>query len=286
MHDLPPSKQGAVPDAATIMERAGGENFPVAPWWLPIAERSHLYAIYGFARLTDELGDAAPGDRLVALDWLEEELDRAIAGEADHPLMRELAGTIAACDLPRAPFLRLIDANRTDQRVQSYERWSDLLDYCALSANPIGELVLRVFDLATPERIGQSDAVCTALQVIEHCQDIREDLQRGRVYLPLEDLAAYDCTLYDIEASTTSPGLRGVLRLESTRASQLLDEGWPLLRSLRGWPRLAIAGYIGGGRAALSALARADFEVLATAPRPSRRRRTGSMLRALLGSPG
>jgi squalene synthase HpnC len=273
-----------MPDAAAVMARAGGENFPVAPWWLPMPEREHLLWIYGFARLTDELGDAAPGDRLAALDWLESELDRAYAGASEHPLLSRLATSIAECELPRDPFVRLIDANRSDQRVQSYERWSDLLDYCALSANPVGELVLHVFDAATPERIGQSNAVCTALQVIEHCQDIREDLWRGRVYLPLEDLARYDCSLEDIEAACASERLRAVLRLEGTRASALLDEGRPLVRSLRGWARLAVAGYVGGGRAALSALARADFEVLALKPRPSRRRVVGSILRALDGT--
>jgi squalene synthase HpnC len=284
MHETPaPSGEPALPDATAIMGRIGGENFPVAPWWLAIPERAHLAAIYGFARLTDELGDSAPGDRLAALDWLERELDRAIAGEAEHPLMRELASTIAACELPREPFIRLIEANRSDQLVQSYERWSDLVDYCSLSANPVGELVLRIFDVATPERISQSNAVCTALQVIEHCQDIREDLEHGRVYLPLEDLARYDCTLDDIEAPRLSEGLREVLRLEATRAAQLLDEGVPLVRSLSGWPRIAIAGYVGGGRAALSALSLANFEVLAESPRPSRRRLCGSILRALLG---
>jgi phytoene/squalene synthetase len=183
--------------------------------------------------------------------------------------------------LPREPFVRLIDANRSDQRVKSYERWSDLLDYCALSANPVGELVLHVFGVATPERIELSDAVCSALQVIEHCQDVREDLGRGRVYLPLEDLARFDCSLVDLEARGVSDGLRNVLRLEATRASALLDEGGALVGSLRGWARVAVAGYVGGGRAALSALARAEFEVLALAPRPSPRRRVGSILRTL-----
>jgi squalene synthase HpnC len=272
------------PDAATAMARIGGENFPVAPCWLPLRAREHLQAIYGFARLTDELGDEAPGERLAALDWLEDELDRAFADTAEHPLMRRLAGTIAACELPREPFVRLIDANRSDQHVHSYERWNDLLAYCALSANPVGELVLHVFDVATPERIEQSDAVCTALQVIEHCQDVREDLGRGRVYLPLEDLARFGCSLGDLEAVGVSDGLREVLRLEATRASTLLDEGEPLVGSLRGWARIAVAGYLGGGRAALSALARAHFEVLALTPRPSSRRRIGSILRTLSGA--
>jgi squalene synthase HpnC len=281
-----PELPNAAPDAATVMARIGGENFPVAPCWLPMRAREHLLAIYGFARLTDELGDEAPGERLVALDWLEDELDRAFAGNAEHPLMRRLGTTIAACELPRAPFVRLIDANRSDQQVQSYERWNDLLAYCALSANPVGELVLHVFDAATPERIEQSDAVCTALQVIEHCQDVREDLGRGRVYLPLEDLARFGCALTDLEARGVSDGLREVLRLEATRASALLDEGGPLVGSLRGWARIAVAGYVGGGRAALSALARAHFEVLALTPRPSPRRRIGSILRTLNGAVG
>jgi squalene synthase HpnC len=272
------------PDPVAIMARIGGENFPVAPCWLPLRAREHLQAIYGFARLTDELGDEAPGERLAALDWLEDELDRAFAGDAEHPLMRRLAATVAACELPREPFVRLIDANRSDQRVSSYKHWSDLLDYCALSANPVGELVLHVFDVATPERIEQSDAVCSALQVIEHCQDVREDLERGRVYLPLEDLARFGCSLTDLEAPEVSGGLRDVLRLEATRASALLDEGGPLVGSLHGWARIAVAGYVGGGRAALSALARAQFEVLALTPQPSPRRRAGSILRTLNGA--
>jgi squalene synthase HpnC len=281
-----PELPNAAPDAAAVMARIGGENFPVAPCWLPLRAREHLLAIYGFARLTDELGDEAPGERLVALDWLEEELDRAFSNNAEDPLMRKLATTIAACQLPREPFVRLIDANRSDQRVHSYERWNDLLAYCELSANPVGELVLHVFEAATPERIEQSNAVCTALQVIEHCQDIREDLGRGRVYLPLEDLALYGCSLADLEAPGVSDGLREVVRLEATRASVLLDEGRPLVASLRGWARVAVAGYVGGGRAALSALARAQFEVLASAPRPSPRRRIGSILRTLSGAVG
>jgi squalene synthase HpnC len=276
-----PETPAQTPDPVAIMARIGGENFPVAPCWLPLRPREHLQAIYGFARLTDELGDEAPGERLAALDWLEDDLDRAFAGDAEHLLMRRLATTIAACGLPREPFVRLIDANRSDQRVKSYERWSDLLDYCALSANPVGELVLHVFGVATPERIELSDAVCSALQVIEHCQDVREDLGRGRVYLPLEDLARFDCSLVDLEARGVSDGLRNVLRLEATRASALLDEGGALVGSLHGWARVAVAGYVGGGRAALSALARAEFEVLALTPRPSPRRRVGSILRTL-----
>jgi len=275
--------RSAVPDADAVMARAGGENFPVAPRWLPVPHRAHLLAIYGFARLTDELGDSAPGDRLAALDWLELELEAAYSGTPEHELMRELAKTIAACDLPPEPFLRLIEANRSDQVVRSYERWRDLMDYCALSANPVGELVLRVFGLASAERIRQSDAVCSALQVVEHCQDIRE-------------ISRADASTYPRRPGPPSlqpRGHRGAERFAraARRARARVHAGVgparrgpPLIASLRGWPRVAVAGYVGGGRAALSALARANFEVLALTPLPSTRRVIGSILRALAGA--
>jgi squalene synthase HpnC len=269
-----------------IMDRAATENFPVASRLLPPSLRTHLLAIYGFARLVDELGDEVPGDRLAALDWLSAELDRAFAGTASHPLLRALEPTISACELPREPFDRLIEANRVDQRVQSYETWEELLGYCHLSADPVGELVLYVFGAATPERIARSNAVCTALQLTEHWQDIREDLARARVYVPLEDLAQYGCTIDDLAAAAVGEQLRRVLALEAARTAELLREGDALAASLRGWKRLAIAGYAGGGRAALEALALAGYEVLAQAPRPTRRRRIGAIVRVLVRAAG
>jgi squalene synthase HpnC len=283
--EAPPQNVDAVADPATIMARATGENFPVAAPWLPQPARDRLRSIYGFARLVDELGDAAPGDRLAALDWLEAELDRAFAGQPSHPLMRPLAVTIAECELGREPFARLIEANRRDQQTFYYDSFEDLLGYCDLSANPVGELVLEVFGLATKERVALSNAVCSALQLIEHWQDVREDLALGRVYVPLADLARFGCSLDELRAPRVGERLRRVLVLEATRTSALLEEGRTLVGTLRGWPRLAVAGYVGGGRAALSALARADYEVLAQQPRPSRRRTVGSILRALSGAP-
>jgi squalene synthase HpnC len=268
------------------MARAATENFPVASRLLPRRLRTHLLAIYGFARLVDELGDEAPGDRLAALDWLSAELDRAFAGTATHPLLRALAPTIAACGLSREPFARLIEANRVDQRVHSYETWSALLGYCHLSADPVGELVLGVFGADTPERVALSDAVCTALQLTEHWQDVGEDLARGRVYLPLEDLARHGCTIEDLGAKRVGEQLRRVLALEAARTAALFREGNALVASLRGWPRLAVAGYTGGGRAALEAIALADYEVLALSPRPTRRRTLGAIVRVLVRAAG
>jgi squalene synthase HpnC len=271
----------AFDEAGAIMARARGENFPVALRALPARHRRHLLAIYGFARLVDEIGDSAPGDRLERLDELESELDRAFAGHAAHPLLRALQPTLSECALPRGPFLRLIEANRTDQRVVRYETWEELLGYCELSANPVGELVLEVFDLATPARVALSDAVCTGLQLVEHWQDVGEDAAGGRVYLPLSDLERFGCSTADLRAPRVSASLRRLLAHEAARTAALLDRGRELVASLRGWPRIAIACYAGGGRAALDALARADYEVLGASPRPTRRRELGSILRML-----
>jgi squalene synthase HpnC len=274
-------------DPDLIMARAATENFPVASRLLPSAARAHLLAIYGFARLVDQLGDDEPGDRLAALDWLEAELDRAFAGTARHPVMVALTPTIRACGLEREPFERLIEANRLDQRVQRYATWEELLGYCHLSADPVGELVLGVFGAATTERIARSDDICTALQLTEHWQDVREDLARGRVYLPLEELERGGCTVEDLTAPRVGEPLRGVLAFVAGRTARLYERGEPLVASLHGWQRLALAGYVGGGRAALGALAAARYEVLAGSPRPSRRRTTGAIVRVLLrAAPG
>jgi len=258
----------------------------VASVLLPKKVRSHLLAIYGFARLADDIGDEVEGNRLAQLDWLESELERAAAGTATHPILVGLIPTLAQLDLPLDPFRALIEANRVDQRIGSYDTWSALLAYCHLSADPVGELVLSVFGATSPERIAHSNAVCTALQLTEHWQDIREDLARARVYVPLEDLARGGCTIDDLAAAQVNDRLRRVLMLEAARTAALFREGDALAASLHGWSRLAVAGYVGGGRAALEALALADYEVLALTPRPTPRRTLGAIVRVLVRAAG
>ncbi len=271
------------PTAGAVMVRAETENFPVASRMLPRSVRADLLALYGFARLVDELGDSAPGDRLGALDWLEQDLDRAYEGHASHPLLRRLEPTLRERALPREPFVRLIEANRTDQRVSSYETWVQLRGYCRLSADPVGELVLAVLGLATPRRIALSDSICTALQLTEHCQDVAEDFAAGRVYLPAEDLARFGASPAQLAEGHASQELRAVLAFEVARARALLAEGAPLIDELRGRPRLAVAAYLAGGVAALDAIERADFDVLAGPPRASRPRRLWALAGTLLG---
>jgi squalene synthase HpnC len=261
------------PAAGAVMARARSENFPVASRVLPRHARSHLLAIYGFARLVDELGDSAPGDRLAALDWLEEDLERAFEGHAEHPLLRNLQPTLRACSLTRAPFARLIEANRLDQRVKRYDTWEQLRDYCGFSADPVGELVLDVLGLATPARIALSDSICTGLQLTEHCQDVAEDFAAGRVYLPAEDLARFGATIEELGRAHAGRRLREVLAFEVARARGLLADGLPLSRQLRGRAGLAVASFLAGGSAALDAIERAGFDVLPGPPKAGSGRR-------------
>jgi squalene synthase HpnC len=273
------------PASEAVMARAQTENFPVASRVLPRAVRAHLLAIYGFARLVDELGDSATGDRLAALDWLEGELDGAFAGSARHPLLARLTPTLRECRLEREPFARLIEANRLDQRRSRYASWEELRGYCALSADPVGELVLAVLGESSPRRVELSDRICTALQLTEHCQDIAEDHRAGRVYLPLEDLERFGCPIEDLAAAHTSEPLRGVLAFEVSRARALLDDGAPLIGELHGRARFAIAAFVAGARAALDAIERAGYDVLAGPPPVPRRRLLGSLARTL-AAPG
>jgi squalene synthase HpnC len=276
-----PSRSFAPPAAAAVMGRAGEENFPVASVLLPARARKHLLRLYGFARLVDQLGDEAPGDRLAALQWLEAELDAAYAGKATHRLMVALTPTLRECGLPREPFLRLIEANRVDQRVSRYQTWQQLQGYCALSANPVGELVLHVFGLASAERVTLSDRVCTALQLVEHCQDVADDLSHGRIYMPLEDMRVCGCTEQDLRAQRANERVKALIALQIGRVHTLLADGAPLLDTTSGRPRLAIAAFIAGGRAAALAVQRAGFDVLAGPPKAGSRARLRALFAVL-----
>lgn len=277
------AKPVGLPEPTEVLERAGTENFPVALRLLSARHRAQLTAIYGFARLTDQLGDDYAGDRLAALDWLQGELDRAYRAQARHPLMVRLQDALRAGPLPREPFARLIEANRLDQRVSRYDTFEQLLSYCHLSANPVGELVLCVFGLATPERIALSNHVCTALQLAEHWQDVIEDLARGRVYVPAEDLERF--AVAPERLSAPDPAMRGRMRrlmaFEVARARELLERGAPLVREVPGRPKLAVAAFVAGGRTALGAIERRGFDVLGGPPRAGRARRLAAVVRLL-----
>jgi squalene synthase HpnC len=280
--------------------QASAENFPVALRLLPGRYRRRLAAVYGFARAVDDMGDEAPpGERGRLLDELEADLGRlyqfqdvslrgsaGAAGPAgparEGPrigVIRALAPVVAACAIPQQPFTNLIQANRQDQLVSRYRTFEELAGYCQLSANPVGRIVLHVFGVATAERMALSDQVCTALQLAEHWQDVAEDFRAGRIYLPGEDLDRFGCGEDALAGQRATPQLKALLAFEVRRARQLLDAGAPLVGNLRGAARVAVAGYVAGGRAALAAIASAGYDVLRATPRPRRSRTAGEALR-------
>jgi squalene synthase HpnC len=258
-------------DPALVSEvaaRARTENFPVASLLFPRAVRPHLRAIYGFARLVDMLGDEYEGNRLAALGELEGQVEACYSGEPSWAVMRALQPTIKACDLPREPFLRLIEANRMDQRISQYATWADLKRYCVHSADPVGRLVLGVLGRTEPELVPLSDDVCTGLQLVNFLQDVPRDRALGRVYLPAEDRACFGVTKLD----EPNVPLKRLLWYEATRARGLLGSGDELGRRLGGRVGRAVALFARGGLEALAALERAEWDIFNGRPRPSRAR--------------
>jgi squalene synthase HpnC len=291
--------------AEDVVANASGENFPVALRMLPARHRRHLTNLYFFARLTDDLGDEAreaqtsdggsPRDsdsekltelRLRLLDELAADVDRIYSGKTPQsPVMKAMGETVRACDVPAKPLLDLIQANRQDQLVARYATYQELEQYCELSANPVGQIVLYIFGVATPRRIAFSDNICTALQLAEHWQDVAEDLAAGRIYLPGEDLERFGVTEADLAApSLDGPGagrnVKQLMIFETDRAERLLDSGAPLVHTLHGAARLAVAGYLAGGRAALAAIREQDYDVLRGTPRPRKPRLAKELAKA------
>ncbi len=277
-----------------VAAKAAAENFPVALRVLPRRYRAHLTALYGFARLVDDIGDeplpGLPADtspevvtktRLRLLDDLQRDVAKIYdgGGEPELEAIRALKVTVRQCAVPQQPLDDLIQANRQDQLVTRYETYEELRKYCELSANPVGQVVLAIMSAATPARITASDSICTALQLVEHTQDVAEDLGNDRIYLPREDMERFGVTEPDLARPHAEANVRQLIKFEADRAEQLLDEGAPLIGTLRGAARIAVAGYLAGGRAALKAIRDKNYDVLAGAPKPGKADTLAAMAR-------
>jgi len=258
------------------------ENFPVASWLLPAPMRAPIEAIYGFARGADDAadeGDVPDGERLAALDEYLAACDAMEAGEAPSPRFARIAEAVRRHGLP-VPLLRdLVDAFKQDVVKKRYATFDELLDYSRRSANPVGRLVLHVFRSVDPhpgplpgerENI-QSDAICSALQLINFWQDVAVDWQKGRVYIPQEDLARFGVSEEQIARGDTGGRWSELMRFECERARRMLHAGWPLARDLPGRMGLEIRATIEGGTTILDRIEAAEGDVFRHRPvlRPS-----------------
>lgn len=229
------------------------ENFPVASWLVPARFRPPIEAIYAFARTADDVadeGDFPPGERLSRLDEYLRALDRIEAGaRPSEPPFARLADAVAAHHLP-VPLLRdLIDAFRQDVTTTRYATIAALLDYSRRSANPIGRLVLHVFGgkMVSESNFRDSDAICSALQLINFWQDVEVDWRKGRVYIPQEDLTRFGVRDGDIAAGRAGERWRELMAFECDRARSMLLSGAPLGTRLPGRLGIEIRATIHGG---------------------------------------
>jgi squalene synthase HpnC len=262
------------------------ENFHVATWFLPKALRPHFHAIYAYCRVSDDLGDevGSPEVALALLAQWGEELDACYAGHARHPVFVALAATIRECSIPKEPFADLLVAFRQDQTVTRYQTIDEVLDYCRYSANPVGRLVLYACgeaEIDQAERFRLSDATCSALQLANFWQDVREDWARGRVYLPQADMEFFHVNDTTIAEAIATPEFRGLMRYEVEYARTLFDEGLPLIGMVNRDLALDLDLFSRGGLAILRAIEQCDYDVLSARPSISKPRKAGLALHAV-----
>ncbi len=253
------------------------ENFPVLSLAVPRNRRAATAAVYAFCRAVDDLGDEGSHTkehRLSLLDAWEEDLLLVWTGTPKHPIHRALVPVVRGLGIPDQPFRRLVQANRQDQRHSRYATFAELREYCCHSAEPVGRLVLYVLEQFDEERARLSDATCTALQLANFWQDVARDFRdRGRIYLPLEDLAAYGVSEAEISGSKASDAFRRLMAFEVSRARALFAEGLTLPDLLGGRGRWMVAAFSAGGLAVLDAIAGQGYDTLAKRPALSGRRK-------------
>ena len=246
------------------------ENFPVASVLLPARYRRAVVAIYRFARAADDIadeGDAAASERHAALHAFSRGLDAIERGETPREApFAELAAAVRAHALPLAPLRALLSAFRQDVDIARYRTFEDLLDYCRRSANPVGRLLLELYDVDAPAAHAASDAMCTALQLANFWQDVALDWRKGRLYVPLEDLARFDVSPAQVADGVADARWRALMAFETARTRRLFDAGRTLPARLPWRIGLEVKAVIAGGMRILERIDAVGGDVFAHRP--------------------
>lgn len=263
-----PSQIRAAYDHCERAARRHYENFPVASFLVPRGSRRHVAAIYAFARAADDFADesAHAGRRLELLSDWGRRLDLAERGTADHPVFIAISHTIATRGLPVGPLRDLLEAFRQDTTVSSYESFDDLLGYCRLSANPIGRLLLHLFDRAEEPLIAMSDAICTGLQLANFWQDVSIDLDKGRCYIPAEDIGRFGVIERDLRERRSSPAFAELMRFQVERTRGLFRRGAGLPAAVEGRLGFELKLVLQGGLRILERIEKVDCDVFRKRP--------------------
>lgn len=282
-------RQYSPEEARTYTEkiaRTHYENFTVVSAFMPRELRQDMFNIYAYCRWSDDLGDEIPDPKLAsqALEWWRGELDACYADSPRHPVFVALHETIQRFEIPPEPFHHLLDAFVQDQTVKRFPTYADLEHYCVRSANPVGRLVLYLFGFRDAERQSLSDATCTALQLANFWQDVTVDWEKGRVYLPLEDLTWFGVQEEQIPQREFTPAFRELMAFEVARARRLFQEGLPLLRMVPRRLRLDLELFTRGGETILDLIERQDYNVLTRRPELGKAGKVRLIVRRLAGS--
>ncbi len=286
-----PAVAPSLPDAQAYcarLARSHYENFSVATWFLPAHLKQHFYNVYVYCRISDDLGDEVGNahQSLALLDEWEAELNACYAGAPRHPVFVALAQTVREFDIPQQTFADLLTAFRQDQTITRFPTFADLLAYCRYSANPVGHLVLYLGGYRDAERQRLSDFTCTALQLANFWQDVNIDWQKGRIYIPLEDLQRFGVTEKDLAERHFTPQVRDLIRFEVQRAREWFTNGLPLIGQVSPDLALDLELFSRGGQEILNAIEHQDFNVLRSRPAISKPRKLWLVLRAALKKAG
>jgi squalene synthase HpnC len=246
------------------------ENFPVASILLPRRLVPAVEAIYAFARSADDLadeGEATPHERLAALAAYERELDLIDAGQTPaDPMFARLAGVVAQYRLSLQPMRDLLSAFKQDVVTDRYPDYASLLDYCRRSADPVGRLMLALYRVDDQDKLRESDAICSALQLINFLQDVAIDLEKGRIYLPQEDLARFNVSEAALKAGSHDGPFQALMRFEVERARALMLSGAPLAKRLPGRIGWELRMIVQGGLRILDRIEHAGYDVFQRRP--------------------
>ena len=266
------------------LARTHYENFSVASWFLPSRLRQHFFNVYGYCRISDDLGDEV-GDTAASLELLDEwqrELDACYDGAPKHPVFVALAETVRKFDIPKHEFSDLLIAFRQDQTVTRFETFADLLAYCKYSANPVGHLVLYLCAYRDAERQQLSDFTCTSLQLANFWQDVSADYAKGRIYLPLEDLRRFGISEDDIARDQNTPAFLEMMKFEVERARDWFRRGLPLVSKVDHELAIDLDLFSRGGMEILNAIERQGYAVLGNRPAISKTRKLALVAHAAM----
>ena len=266
------------------LARTHYENFSVASWFLPQRLRQHFYNVYAYCRISDDLGDEV-GDTAASLELLnqwQQELDACYEGNPKHPVFVALAETVREFDIPKHEFSDLLLAFRQDQTITRFETFNDLLAYCRYSANPVGHLVLYLCGYRDFERQYLSDFTCTALQLANFWQDVSIDYEKGRIYLPLEDLRRFHVSQREIADNQNTPAFCAMMKFEVERARDWFRQGLPLIGKVDRELAVDLDLFSRGGQEILNAIEKQNYAVLGNRPAISKSRRLALVAHAAI----